>query len=106
MLFESEGVHLHGGAAAIGGAAQDAVARAVVDVELGVGRACVPTDEMVQQVVGQRRGGAAVGAAGDVAPRVVTAAVDQGGLGGAGGATAVDAGQFVRLGVAVQVLLL
>jgi len=61
---------------------------------------------VIQLVVGQGRGGAAVGAAGDVAPGIVTAAVDQGGLVGAGGATTIDAGQFVRLGVAVQVLLL
>ena len=106
VLFESEGVHLHGGATAIGRAAQDSVARAVVDVELCVVGACVPTDEVIQQVVAQRRGGAAVGAAGDIAPGVVAAAIDQGGLGGAGGAITVDAGQFVRLGVAVQVLLL
>ena len=61
---------------------------------------------MIQQVVGQRRGGAAVGAAGDVAPAIVAAAIDLGGLVGTGGATAIDAGQFVRLGVAVEIVLL
>ena len=45
---------------------------------------------MIQQVVGQGRGGAAVGAAGDVAPAIVAAAIDQGGLGGAGGTSKIS----------------
>ena len=106
VLFESEGVHLHCRAITVGGTAQDSVAGGVIDVELCVVGAGIPTDDMVKLVVGQRGSGATVGAFGDVARRVVTAAVDQGGLIGAGGATAIDAGQFVRLGVAVQVLLL
>ena len=64
------------------------VARGVVDVELGVSRAGVPTDEVVQQVVGQRGSGALT--AGDVAPTIVTADVDRGGLGGAGGASKIS----------------
>ena len=56
VLLQPEGVDTHGGATAIGGAAQDSVARAFVDVELGVVRAGVPTDEVIQQVVGQGAG--------------------------------------------------
>ena len=58
VLLQPEGVHLHGGAAAIGRAAQDTVARAVVDVEVdGVG-VCIPIDEVIEQIVGQDRCGA------------------------------------------------
>ena len=49
---------------------------------------------MVQQVVGQRRGGATVGAAGDVAPVVVAAGVDLPGLAGTGRASGIHAGQW------------
>jgi len=58
VLLQPEGVDAHGGAAAIGRAAQDSVARAVVDVEICVVGACVPTDEVIQQVVGQDSRGA------------------------------------------------
>ena len=50
-------------------------ARGVVHVELCVVGACVPTDEVVEQVVGEGSGGTAVGATGDVAPAVVAAGV-------------------------------
>ena len=76
VFLQSEGVDRHGGATAVGGAPQDAGARSVVDVELFVVGACVPTDEVVEQVVGERRDGAAVGTAGDVAPGIVAAGVD------------------------------
>ncbi len=61
---------------------------------------------MIQQVVGERGGGAAVGAAGDVAPAIVAARLDSAAKVGAGGAKGVEAGQLVRLAVAVEVLLL
>ena len=92
VFLQSEGVDRHGGATPIGGAAQDAGARGVVDVELCVGGACVPTDEVVEQVVGEGGRGAAVGAAGDVAIAVVAAGVDLPCFGGAGGTGAVEAG--------------
>jgi enolase len=68
--------------------------------------ACVPTDKVIQEVVRERGRGAAVGAAGDVAPAIVTAGVDLSRLVGAGGTAGVQAGQLVRLAVAVEVLLL
>ncbi len=76
MFLQPEGIDGHGGATAIGGAAQDTIARSIVDIEVLVGRASVPTDEVIQEVIGERRGGAAVRTAGDVAPAIVTAGVD------------------------------
>jgi len=48
---------------AIGGAAQHPIARAVVDVEILVVGTGIPTNEVVQEVVGERGGGAAGGTA-------------------------------------------
>ncbi|MGZ3623403.1 MAG: hypothetical protein ACXWPS_15295 [Ktedonobacteraceae bacterium] len=56
VLFESKGIDGHGRAITVGGAAQDTVARGVVDVELCVVGACIPTDEMVKQVIGHGAG--------------------------------------------------
>ena len=50
--------------------------------------------------------GAAGGASGDVAPRVIAAGADLPGLVGAGGAGAVETDQFVRPAGAVEILLL
>ncbi|HEY6284270.1 MAG TPA: hypothetical protein VIX20_01290 [Ktedonobacteraceae bacterium] len=61
---------------------------------------------MIQQVVGEGRGGAAVGATGDVAPTVVATCIDLPCFAGAGGTGAVEAGQFVWLAIAVEILLL
>ena len=61
---------------------------------------------MIEQVVGERRGGAVGGAAGDVAPAVVAAGVDLPCFVRAGCAGAIETGQFVWLAVTVQVLLL
>src|SRR5205823_4035226 len=66
MLFKSEGVHRHGGATTVSGAAQHPIARGIVDVEILVGGIGIPTDEVVEQVVGERRRGAAGGVGGDV----------------------------------------
>ncbi len=106
VLFEAEGVDGHGRARAVGRAAQDTAAQGVVGVEFDALGASIPTDEVIQEIVSQRSGGATGGAAGDVAPTVVAAAVDQGGFVGAGGSAAVDAGQFVWLAGAVEILLL
>ena len=51
---------------------------------------------MVQQVVGQRGGGATVGAAGNVAPVVVAAAVHLPGFARTGRAGGIHAGQSMR----------
>jgi len=61
---------------AICDSAQHPIARGIVDVEILVGGTGIPTDEVVEQVVGQRGGGAAGGAADDVTPIVVATGVD------------------------------
>ena len=90
VLLQPEGVDAHGGAAPIGRATQDTVAGGVVDVELCVVGACVPTDEVIKLVVGQGRGGAAVGAAGDVAPAIVATGIDLPGFAGPGGTSKIS----------------
>jgi hypothetical protein len=69
-----------------GGTPQDTHAGGIVDVEVFIGRSGIPTDEVIEQVVDEDRGGGAVGATGDVAPTVVTAGVDLAGFIGTGGA--------------------
>jgi len=64
MLLQPESVDGHGGARAAGRTAQDSCTGGVVDVEILVVGACVPTHEVIQEVVGQGSGGATVGAAG------------------------------------------
>ena len=66
----------------------------------------IPTNEVVQEVVGEGRGGAAGGTAGDVAPIVVVAGINLPCFVGAGSTTGIEAGQLMRLAVAVEVLLL
>lgn len=62
---------------------------------------------MIEQVIGERGGGAAGGAAGDVAPGIVTAGVNLPGLVGAGGTTGVQTRQLVWLVAGeIEVLLL
>ncbi len=106
MLLQAEGIGGHGGATARGRAPQHARTRGIVDVEVLVLCAGVPTDKVIQEIIGERRGGTAGGAAGDIAPTVVTAGIDLPGLVGAGGTAGVEAAQLVRLAVAVEVLLL
>lgn len=53
-------------------------ARGIVDVPVFVLRAIVPLDEVIQQVVGERGRGAAVGAAGDVTIGVVSVGIGSG----------------------------
>ena len=60
MFLQPEGVHRHGGATARGGAAQDARARGIVDREVFALRACIPTDEVIQEIVSEGRGGATI----------------------------------------------
>ncbi len=90
VFLQAEGVDGHGGARAIGRAAQHARARGVVDIEVFVLRSSVPTDEVIEQVVGEGGGGAAVGAAGDIAPTIVAAGVDLPSLVRAGRAQGMD----------------
>ncbi len=71
MFLQPEGIDGHGGATTIGGAAQDTGTRGIVDVQVFVGCASVPTHEVIQQVIGERGRGAAV-----VTPVSVTASVD------------------------------
>ncbi len=88
MFLQPEGVDGHGGASAGDRAAQHARAGGIGDVEFFVGRADVPLDEVIQEIVGERDGGTAGGAVGDVTPAIVTARVDgpiQVGAGGAQG---------------------
>ncbi len=106
VFLQPEGVDGHGGAGASGRAAQHTRARGVVNIEVFVGGASVPTDEVIQQVIGERGRGATGGAAGDVAPAIVAARVDSSAQIRAGGAQRVEAGELVRLAVAVEVLLL
>jgi hypothetical protein len=91
VLLQPEGVDGHGGARAIDGAAQHARARGVRDGEVFVLRASVPTDEVIEEVVGERGGGAAVGAAGDIAPAILAAGGDRACLVGAGGDLKISA---------------
>ncbi len=79
MFLLPESIDRHGGATAGGRAAQDSCARSVVDVQVLVLRACVPTDKVIEQVVGEGGSGAAVGA-----PVSVTASV------GSGASIAID----------------
>ncbi len=106
MLLQPKGIDGHGGTTAGGRTPQHAGARGIVDVKVLVLRTCVPTDKVIQEVVGECRGGAAVGTAGDVAPAIVTAGVDLSRLVGASGTSAVETGQLVWLAVAVEILLL
>ncbi len=109
VLFQPEGVDAHRGTTSGGGTSQHARTGGIVDVEVLVGGACIPVDEVVQQVVGQGRGGATGGAAGDVAPIIVAARVDLPTFAGAGRASGIHAGQPVRLAGAaatIEVLIL
>ncbi len=106
MFLQSEGIDGHGGATARGRAAQDAGARGVVDIQILVLRASIPTNEVIKQVVGEGRRGAAGVTAGDVASAIVAAGVDLPRFGGAGGTGAIETGELVRLAVTIEVLLL
>src|SRR5258706_8210612 len=110
VFLQPEGIHRQGGAIAIGGAAQHAVATGIVDIPFLVGGAGVPLHHLVEVVVREGRGGATGGAAGDVAPMVVDAGVALAGLVGAGrrtGSDGVDRGQLVGVSaVAVEILVL
>ena len=66
LFFQPKGIHRHGGATTIRGAALDASARSVVDGEVLALRASVLLDKVIEQVIGECRGGAAVGAGSDV----------------------------------------
>jgi len=90
MFLQSESVDGHGSATAVGGTTQDTIAGGVVGVELFVGGSGIPTHEVIKQVIGQGCGGAAVGAAGDVAPAIVATGVDLPCFGGAGGTGAIS----------------
>ncbi len=106
MFFQPKGIDRQGGAADSGRAAQHALATGVVDIQLAIGRTDIPLGQVIEQVIGERGGGAAVGAAGHVAPAIVAAAVDGSAQVGAGGAGRIKAGQLVRLAATVEVLLL
>jgi len=60
MLLQAEGVDGRGRATTGGGAAQDSCARGIVDREVFALRACIPTDEVIQEVIGEGRGGATI----------------------------------------------
>lgn len=66
MFFPSEGIDHHGGAIAIGRPFQHAVATGIVDILFLVGGASIPFHQMIEQIVRERDGGAAIAAAGDV----------------------------------------
>ena len=107
MFFQPKGVDDHGRPAAVRRAAQHAIARGIVDVEFLIGRTDIPLGQVIEQVIGERGGGAAVGAAGDVAPAIVAAGVDGSAQAGAGGPARIKAGQLVGLAAAtVEVLVL
>ena len=101
VFLNTEGIGEDGGATAVGEAAQHALPRRVVEVLLLVGAADIPLGQVIQ-----RAGRAAEGAAGHVAPLVVTAEIALPALAGAGGTQGVQPRQFVRLSVAVEVLVL
>ncbi len=97
VLFQPKGVDGHGRVARAGRAAQDAIASCVVDILfLAVGTRIIH-GQIVEAVVGKGGAGAAHGAAGDVAPGIITARVGLSRLGAAGCAQAVEAGQLVRV---------
>jgi len=101
-----EGVDRQAGGAAIGRAAQDALACGIVHVPLLAGRPGIPLGKVVEVVVGQRGCRPLVGAAGDVAQGIVAAAVDRPALIGAGCADRIEPAQLVGLAVTVEVLVL
>jgi len=92
MLFQPKGVHAHGGWWY--GARR--ACRGVVDVEVFVRLACVPGDKMIEQVIGQGGGGAAIGATGHVAPVIVAAGIDLPGFAGTGGVGGIHVVEPVR----------
>ena len=61
MLLDAEGVGQDSGATPSGETAQQALPIGIVEVLLLVGAAGVPLGEVIQQVVGERAGGAAEG---------------------------------------------
>ncbi len=61
MFLQSEGIDGHSGATTGGRATQDTVARGVVDGEVLVVGTSIPTDEVIQEVIGEGRGGASGG---------------------------------------------
>lgn len=85
MFFDAEGVRENGGAAAIGEAAQHSLPTGIVEVLFLVGAAGVPLRQVIEDVVGQRGGGAAEGAAGHIAEGVVAAGIALPALRKAGG---------------------
>jgi hypothetical protein len=86
LFLQAKGISSHGDATTGGGAPQDACTRGVINVEVFALRACVPTGEVIQEIIGKRSCDAVVGAAGDVVPAVVAAGVNPRRLVGTGGA--------------------
>ena len=66
VVFQPERIGGDGGGAATGRAAQDALARGVVEVLFLVAAAHVPLGQVVQQIVAEGGRGAAGGAAGHI----------------------------------------
>ena len=106
VFLHAKGIDRDGGAPARGRAPQHPRARNIVDIQVLVLRACVPIDEVIAEVIGERGRGTAIGTTGDVAPAVVAAGIHLPGLVRTRGTSAVEAGQLVRLAGTIEVLLL
>jgi hypothetical protein len=106
VFLQAEGVDGHGGAIAVGGAAQHAVARGIVDISFLVVTPGIPFDQLVEVVVGEDAGGAAERADGNAAPGVA-AGIALPALARAGGPRRIQTHQLVRMAaIAVEVLVL
>jgi len=111
VFLDAEGVGEDGRAIAVGEAAQHALAASIVEVLLLVGGAGGPLRQVIQNIVGERAGGAVGGAAGHVAKAIVAADAVIGGLGavvGAGGPArgGIEPDELMGVAGAIQVLLL
>ncbi len=111
VFLDAEGVGEDRRAVAVSEAAQHALSTGIVEVLLLVSGACGPLRQVIQQVVGERGGGAVGGAAGHVAKAVVAADAVIGGLGAVVGAGrpaggGIEPKELMRVAGAIEVLLL
>src|SRR5579884_2630556 len=105
MILQAKGIDGHGRPTTVCGATQHALARGVIEVLLLVGGTDIPLGQVVEQVIGQRRGGVAIGATGDVAPVVVPGRIDRSVFRGAGTPGGIHTTELMRLAVTVEVLV-
>ena len=111
MLLDAEGVGEDRRAIIVGEAAQHALPTGVVEILLLVVGVGGPLRQVIQEVVGERAGGVAEGAAGDVAKAVVAADAVIGGLGAVVGAGrpargGVQPDELMGVAGAIEILLL